>query len=82
MHHDDCGASMYTDEGIRRKIKESVGSGRSLEDMTFGAIGDVEQGVRDDLAFLREHPLVRKQLREKAVGFVYDIHTGLITKVD
>ena len=50
--------------------------------MTFGAVTDIEQSVRDDLAFLKEHPLVRSELKEKAFGFVYDIHTGLITKVD
>ena len=73
---------MYTDEGTRQKIKERSGSHQNLENMTFGAITNIEQSVKDDLAFLREHPLVRKELKEKAVGFVYDIITGLVTQVD
>lgn len=82
MHHNDCGASMYTDAGTRQKIRETTGSHQNLENMTFGAIRDIEQSVKDDLAVLREHPLVRKELRERTVGFVYDIHTGLITPVE
>ena len=82
MHHTDCGASMYTDEGVRNHLKQWTGAKQNLQHMTFGAVTDIEQSVRDDLAVIREHPLIRKELREKAVGFVYDIHTGLVTRVD
>ena len=73
---------MYTDEGTRKTLKEKLGTRMNLDDMAFGAVTDIEQSVRDDLAVLREHPLVRQELKERSVGFVYDILTGLLTKVD
>lgn len=97
IHHTDCGASMYTDDGIRAALRKATGTGRSLAEMTFGAIGPEEggtgdggegkrgviaQSVRDDLARLREEPLVRLALRERVCGFVYDIETGLLTNVE
>ena len=41
----------------------------------------LEQSVRDDLAILKANPLIRKELAERAHGFVYDIKTGALTPV-
>lgn len=83
LHHTDCGTSMYTDEGVRQGLRARV-KGADVDGLTFGAIDGmkVEESVRDDLKYLREHPLVRTELKELAVGGVYDVETGLITKVE
>jgi carbonic anhydrase len=41
----------------------------------------LEQSVRDDIAILKENPYIRKELADRAVGFVYDLKTGLLTPV-
>ena len=38
--------------------------------------------MKDDLAVLKKSPLVRKELADRAQGFVYDIKTGLLSKVE
>jgi hypothetical protein len=38
--------------------------------------------VKNDAAFVRTHPLVRKELAENIFGAVYDIQTGKLTMVE
>ena len=45
------------------------------------AVNSVEQSVKDDLAILSASPYVRKEVVERAVGFVFDIKTGKLTQV-
>ena len=86
VHHTDCGTSLYTDPGMREMIRKATGTKRSLEDVAFGGVGgenvDMLQSVRDDLAVLKEEPLVRQALKDKAVGYLYDVKTGSLTKVE
>ena len=42
----------------------------------------VEQSVRDDLAVLRASPLVKKELKDGASGWVFDIKSGLLSAVE
>jgi carbonic anhydrase len=41
-----------------------------------------EARARDFVKFVKNHPLVRKELAAKTVGAVYDIKTGALTVVD
>lgn len=50
--------------------------------MGFGAIEDLPQSVRDDIAKLRSSPLVREELKGEVYGFVYDIKTGALGAVE
>lgn len=36
----------------------------------------------ESVKFVKDHPLVRKELKNNTTGAVYDIKTGLVTKVD
>ena len=40
------------------------------------------QSVRDDIEILKKNPFIRKELADKAVGFVYDLKSGLLTPVE
>lgn len=44
-------------------------------------LSSIEQSVRDDLEWLKSASLIRKELADSAVGFVYDIHTGKLHRV-
>ncbi|KAG7008631.1 hypothetical protein G7Y79_00005g017720 [Physcia stellaris] len=81
IHHTDCGALLFNEAQIRETIKARQPTNDSIDSMTFGAISDLEQSVRDDLAVLRESPLVRKELAENAAGFVFDVKTGILSRV-
>ncbi|KAF4637924.1 hypothetical protein G7Y89_g147 [Cudoniella acicularis] len=81
IHHTDCGASHFTDAGIREDLKKRLPGHAELDTMGFGAINDLEQSVKDELKILRASPLVRRELAERAAGFVFDIKTGELTPV-
>ena len=74
---------MFTDEGVREGLRATV-KGADVDGMSFGAFdgAKVAESVRDDLIYLKQHPLVRTELKELAVGAVYDVESGVITKVE
>ena len=44
-------------------------------------MNSIEQNVKDDLNWLKSALLVRKELAERARGFVYDIKTRRVHEV-
>jgi carbonic anhydrase len=40
---------------------------------------DLEQSVRDDIAVLRQSPLIPEHI--EIVGFIYDVHSGKLLPV-
>ncbi|OCL12161.1 carbonic anhydrase [Glonium stellatum] len=82
IHHTDCGATHFTDDFIRDGLKKRFPTNGDIDSMSFGAITDLEQSVKDDLEILRKSPLITKELAERSVGFVYDIKSGLLTAVE
>ncbi|KAH8806098.1 carbonic anhydrase [Xylogone sp. PMI_703] len=81
IHHTDCGTSHFTNEQIREALKKDHPNNKEIDTMEFGAITGLEQSVRDDLAILKSYPFIRKELANRARGFVYDLKTGLLTAV-
>ncbi|KAL9115216.1 MAG: hypothetical protein Q9227_001010 [Pyrenula ochraceoflavens] len=82
IHHTDCGALLIDEAKIRALLKERAPSNTEIdEETTFGAIRDVEQSVRDDIGVIRASPLIRRELAERATGYVYDIKTGMLRPV-
>jgi carbonic anhydrase len=81
VHHTDCGALQYTDEGVEEVLRTRAPESSEIKDMKFGAITDVPQSVKDDLTVLKASPLVREELKENASGYVFDVKTGLLTPV-
>ncbi|KAF2871110.1 carbonic anhydrase [Massariosphaeria phaeospora] len=82
LHHTNCGATLNTDAHIASTLgarSERELAKYDVEGICFAADG-IAASVRDDVAFLRQHPFVRKETR--VVGFVYDIWTGGLERVD
>lgn len=71
----------FDDAAIRGKIKSDLGAaaGRAAEAVAFLPFPDLEQSVRDDVAIVRESPLVAPGAR--VAGFVYDVKTGRLSPV-
>ncbi|KAH8811226.1 carbonic anhydrase [Xylogone sp. PMI_703] len=83
IHHTDCGALRFTNEKVRKLMKDRLDCNHDdIKDMDFGPIEDLEKSVRDDLIFLRQSPLIRKELKDKVRGFVFDITSGELSEIN
>jgi carbonic anhydrase len=74
--HTRC--AMAVDESVLRdRVREACGPGVDLP--TFGAEPDQLAALRDDVARVREHPLIPDSVA--VGGFRYDVDTGRLTHV-
>ncbi len=77
IHHEDCGMLTFTNEDLRRKLREDLGADASNID--FLPFANLDQSVRDDVATLRASPLIPKDI--PISGFVYDVRSGRLREV-
>lgn len=88
MRHTDCGTAYWTDEGVRKALRERANGekmvgrrGEAVSSMAFceseGDAGD-EQQLRQDIEWLKASPLVRDGTKSKLVGMLYTTHTGRV----
>ncbi|MEX2230190.1 MAG: carbonic anhydrase [Dehalococcoidia bacterium] len=77
IHHSDCGLLGRSNEELRSRVRELSGADCAIDFLPFD---DLEQSVRDDLRALRESPLFPPDY--EALGFVYDVRTGILTSVE
>ena len=82
MFNTDCGQAAFGTEGFQRKVGEEIGpegeqAARAIE---FLPISDLEENLREDVALLRSHPLLRHDI--PVTGLIYDVHTGRLRQVD
>lgn len=81
IHHTDCGATHYTDSMIR-DVVNSREPGAIDSSATFGAITDLEQSLKDNVAAARASSLIRRELKDNLHGYIFDIQTGEVRHVD
>lgn len=72
IHHTECGFGAFTNREIADKIKQELGV--DVGDRDFLPFVDLEQSVRDDVALIRDSPLIPKNIAVS--GAIYDIRTG------
>jgi carbonic anhydrase len=77
IHHSDCGMLTFTDESLRKQLREQRGA--DADHVAFLPFGDLDQSVRDDLTAYKRSPLVRQDIPVR--GFVYDVKTGRLREV-
>lgn len=75
--HTRCMMASGNDDALATRVREATGA--DLGQLRPGADPDQLGRLADDVALLREHPLIG----ERAVvgGFVYDVSTGLLEQV-
>src|SRR3954469_11846655 len=78
IHHTDCGMLTFTNRDLHAKVKQDLDVDSSSID--FLPFSDVEESVREDVAFLLSSPLIPGNIGIR--GFVYDVRTGKLNKVD
>ena len=77
IHHADCGMLTFGNEDLHAKVQEDLGADDGGID--YLPFSDVRQSVRDDVALLRESPLVADDVVVR--GFVYDESSGRVEEV-
>jgi carbonic anhydrase len=96
IHHTECGMLAFSNEVMRGLLASSletaeltpqgfrdVGRGpgsREGEYIEWLTMKDPAQAVIDDVARIRNHPLVPKSI--SIYGFIYDVHTGKLNEVE
>jgi carbonic anhydrase len=78
IKHTDCGMLTFKNEDLHAKVQEDLGQDTS--DIDFLPFGDLDQGVRDDVAFLKDSPLIPDDIDIR--GFVYDVQTRRLSEVN
>jgi carbonic anhydrase len=96
IHHTNCGMEFFTNDVMRGLLASSldtaqltpngfrdIGKGpgsRAGEYIEWLTISDPKQAVIDDVARIRNHPLVPKTIPIN--GFIYDVHSGELLEVE
>ena len=77
IHHTDCGMLTFSNDDLRTKVKQELHA--DADNIDFLPFKDLEQSVRDDVAFLRNSPLIPQSL--DITGFIYDVKSGKLLPV-
>jgi carbonic anhydrase len=77
IHHTDCGMLTFKNEDLAAKIREDLGVDVGGQD--FLPFSDLEDSVRDDVATLRQSPLIPQDI--PIAGAIYDVTTGELREV-
>ncbi|RFU25572.1 hypothetical protein B7463_g10765, partial [Scytalidium lignicola] len=82
MVEQDCGMYYMSDEEIRQSLRDRLPEGapeaNEIDALSFGAINDPEETVKEDVAFLKASPYFKGM---EVYGFVQDTHTGLLKEI-
>ncbi|HEY3089823.1 MAG TPA: carbonic anhydrase [Jatrophihabitantaceae bacterium] len=76
MHHTDCGAALMADDALRSGFASRGFDDQHLQDT---AVTDPATTVPIDVERIRDSKTVSADIM--VTGYVYDIHTGLVTQV-
>ena len=77
LHHTDCGAQTFTNDAFADQLQRDLGV--DVHGHDFLPFTDVEESVREDMAILRQSPLIPDDVNIS--GAVYDVDTGRMTEV-
>jgi carbonic anhydrase len=77
IHHTDCGSIRFTNAEFQAQVKKELGADASHID--FLPFTDLEESVREDVAFLLSSPLIPANVIIR--GFIFDVHTGKLNEV-
>ena len=77
IHHTDCGMLTFSNEDLRTKVRQELGA--NADHIDFLPFKDLEQSVRDDVATIKNSPLIPKNI--EVSGFIYDVRSGRLLPV-
>jgi carbonic anhydrase len=78
VNHTGCGFSTFTDAELNAKFSKLTGDAAPAP-MRFFAFKEPEQQTREQIAMVRSHPWISKDVPVR--GFVFDVNTGRLREV-
>ncbi len=78
LHHTDCGMLTFTQDQAVEVVKKQTG--HDAAHIAFQPFPDLEQSVRDDVAFLQGEDLIPADVA--IWGGVYEVETGRVRRVE
>jgi carbonic anhydrase len=86
VRHTDCGTTHFTDAGIKDAIRARLTKEHDIGELEAIGFGECavspEQRCSEEVAWLREQAFLRKELRAKVTGGVYNLKTGKVELVE
>ena len=79
LNHTGCGFTTFTDDELNAKLSASTGDA-SPAPMRFFSYKDPEQNTREQIAKVRSHPWIAREIPVR--GFIFDVETGRMTEVE
>ncbi|KAK9814512.1 hypothetical protein WJX72_007124 [[Myrmecia] bisecta] len=82
IHHTDCGMETFENQDLVKVIERDLGAdaATTVQGRDFLPFKGMEQSVRNDIATVKASPLIPKDI--PVYGYVYDVKTGGLIKVD
>src|SRR5437764_2572502 len=77
IHHTDCGMLTFSNADLRTKLKQELNA--NAEHVDFLPFQALEKPVRDDVATIKNSPLLLKNI--EVSGFIYDVKSGKLLPV-
>ena len=74
VKHTGCGMLTFTNTDALKAVANNVGTGVLSSTYDFQPFPDLEQGVRDDVEWLKGHGALAKDVNIS--GWVYEVETG------
>nr|QID05253.1 carbonic anhydrase [Flammulina filiformis] len=82
FHHTDCGMLLFNTPQLRDIVKKDATSPKVAElvdHIDFLEIADLEANVKEDVEFLKGHPLLLEGT--KISGWIYHVENGKISQI-
>ncbi|KAL9593378.1 MAG: hypothetical protein Q9219_007581 [cf. Caloplaca sp. 3 TL-2023] len=81
IKHTDCGMLTFGNSDAHAVVEKQLGQGakKELEGMDFLPFGNLEQGVRDDVEYLKASKAIPDDVAIS--GWVYEVETGKVRAV-
>lgn len=82
VKHTGCGMLTFTNEDAHALVSQALGGTAAAEIATldFLPFANVEEAVKEDLAFLKKQSAVPKEIAIS--GWVYEVETGKVRQVE
>ena len=78
INHTDCGMLTFTDEELRKQLREKTGT-MTVAPASFHPFSDLEENVRQQVLKVKSHPWIPNDIPVR--GFIYDVKTGRLSEV-
>ncbi|MHB1867843.1 MAG: beta-class carbonic anhydrase [Nitrososphaerales archaeon] len=78
INHTDCGMLTFKDADLEKRLEKKFGKDSS--NIQFHSFTNLEDNVRRQVGNIKNHPLIPKEI--PVTGFVYEVESGLLRKVE